>query len=82
MYLVAISNRIGCTLLNSSPIIFFAYVLLFISETSESKLQAPGCDFALNPCLAAVVVLTLIRAYKHRTRSSPFPYLVNPNCSV
>jgi hypothetical protein len=82
MYLVAIGNYIGCTLLNSSLIIFFAYILLFISETSESKLQAPGRDFALNPCLAAVVVLTLIRAYKHRMRSSSFPYLVNLNCSV
>ena len=79
MYLVAIGNHIGCTLLNSNTIIFFAYVFLFISETSESKLQAPGCHFALNPSLVAVVVLTLIRAYKHRTRSSPLPYLVIPN---
>jgi len=81
-YSVAIGNHIGCTLLNSNTIIFFAYVFLFISETSESKLQAPGCDFALNPSLAAIVVLTLIRAYKNRTCSSPLSYLVNPNYSV
>ncbi|KIM37474.1 hypothetical protein M413DRAFT_275052 [Hebeloma cylindrosporum] len=36
----------GCILLNSNPIIFLDYILLFISETT-------------------VVVLTLVRAYKH-----------------
>jgi hypothetical protein len=39
MYLVTTGNHIGCTLLNPNPIIFLAYVLIFISETSESKLK-------------------------------------------
>ncbi|KIM42321.1 hypothetical protein M413DRAFT_27110 [Hebeloma cylindrosporum] len=45
------NSRIGCVLLRSNPIIFFVYILLFISETT-------------------VVVLTLIRAYKHLRHSN------------
>jgi len=85
MYLVVIddsSPHIGCILVDSNPIIFCVYILLFISETSESKSQIPGYDFVLNPCLAVVVVLTLIRAFKYRMHSSPVLYFVNPNPSV
>jgi hypothetical protein len=76
------SPQTGCVLVDSNPIIFLAYILLFISETSESMPYAPGCCFVLNLYLTAVVILTLIRAYKHRTRSPPFSYVVIPNSSV
>jgi len=75
-------SQTGCVLLDSNPIIFLDYILLFISETSESMTHAPGCCFVLNPCLTAVVILTLIRAYKHRTHDSPFSHVVNPNSSI
>lgn len=75
-------SQTGCLLLDSNPIIFLDYILLFISETSESMPHAPGCCFVLNPCLTAVVILTLIRAYKHRTCSLPFSHVVIPNSLV
>jgi len=72
---VVADPQTGCILLDSNSIIFLDYILLFISETSESTPRAPGCYLVLNQCLAAVVVLTLIRAYKHRTCSSSSFYL-------
>ena len=67
-----------CVLVHSSPILFLDYILLFISETSRLTPHALGCSLFLNLCSAVVVFLTMVRAYKSRTSSSPFPYLIDP----